>query len=721
MAFGVGLGLANHKGQVQEAKAATSETTIYIDWSGATHWTTYNNNPSNVQVKLWVGSEGTNNCYIWDDGSTDGDGNMGTMSSYRYFTRNDRDYTYTGGKVYCWNDGGDACNKSSSFSFGSAEPGQNLLIVTGGTSSTGPTVSWGTLDLSTKYSVTWHLDDKGDTSYKTEDILEDSLPSLRGLNYGEVFSGWYDNSSYTGSPLEGITSDIEIWGKIENAPTITYSFDKSRVSSDFASVYFYAWDSNGAKAAWSATPLASSTFTVSTTEGSKFILHNNSGNQTVDITPSGVANDVVNILNSKSGGHYNIGWESNKVDDGYYISGVGGDWDLAHATKMTFNNDYSPLDTDGNIAVYYGLSLTAGDEIKVRKFTDFAEDWYNNNDTGDNYVCSSTGSYDIFFKNDVFYVSTHVQRYTVTVTNVFFNGATKDTTSAGVNQLATQGQTFNPSLPEISGYVARRAYTDANCTTPYTPAQPTQDFQIYIKYTKVGYYLVGDETFSGTDFSVDGGILMGTGAGNKAVLEGVSIPKDAKVKIFNYKAETTSADWYGHLGSEYTFASNDLDENIVFSKGGSYSFYLNNEDDVYISAGLNSFLTSYLTKIGGVCKTDNTTDVDSLATIWGQLASDYADLLPSERSDLTNAQANKDGTNLQKVASSYDWIVGRYGALLGVNYNFMSRTVVPHSRVIVSQTTINSTNTALVIITISSVCALALGGYFFFRKRKEDR
>ena len=178
MAFGIGAGLSLGKGEIEEAMAATEETTIYIDWSGATHWTAYNNNPSNVKVKLWVGSEGTNDCYIWDEGSTDGDGNMGTFSTYRSFTRNGRDYNYTGGKVFCWNDGDDACNKSTSFTFASASAGQNLLVLSGGTNSTGPTVTWSTLDLSTKYSVTWHLDDKGTPSSNTEDILKDSLPAL---------------------------------------------------------------------------------------------------------------------------------------------------------------------------------------------------------------------------------------------------------------------------------------------------------------------------------------------------------------------------------------------------------------------------------------------------------------------------------------------------------------------------------------------------------------
>ena len=565
-----------------------------------------------------------------------------------------------------------------------------------------------------QYSVTYHLDDLGTPSSDTVVVNEGSLPSHRALAYGEVFSGWYSNSGYTGDPLTGITANGDVYGKIELAPTKTYSYDVSRVSA-FTSVYLHAWDDNGNNGGWPGIQLNTTSFTIPST--ASFVLHNNDGTQTVDVTQSGVANDTVRVLNTKTGEKQNYVWTSTldePAEDGYYIVGLGG-WDYAHATKMTFNNDYSALDTNGNIAVYYGLHLAKDDEIKVRSFINEVDTFYGFENTGSNYVCPATGDYDIFYKNNQFFVAEHAERYTVSIYNVLYEGATKISSTAGTSQLATEGQTFTPAEEAQSGYRYFGAYTDSNCTTAYTPAILDSDTTLYLKYEKTGYYVVGGTI----GWGVDTGLYAAGSGSNHAVYEGLTVAANETVKFFRYDAAGDGA-WFGHsaLGADYSeIIDSDLDNNIVFKAAGTYSLYLNDSDEIYIEFGLNSYMTTFLAKVQSKCDANGVnTDTAGLATVWGELATAYGYLSDADQLALKNATADSaSADNKEVVAAAYDYIYAKYGTSLSLA-NFMNRSVSPAPASLIS---LNGFNTISVIALVASALLLvSLAGFVIIRKKK---
>lgn len=98
---------------------------------------------------------------------------------------------------------------------------------------------------------------------------------------------------------------------------------------------------------------------------------------------------------------------------------------------------------------------------------------------------------------------------------------------------------------------------------------------------------------------------------------------------------------------------------------------------------------------------------------WSDLKSVYQDLPSAEQTSLKTA------SNAGLVR--YDYLVGKYGT--STFENFIGRTVTPigHSSVILLTALGNkSTNTSIIVIVTVGIAAIAIGGYFLLRKKKED-
>lgn len=161
------------------------------------------------------------------------------------------------------------------------------------------------------------------TKYETQNVALGGLPEAPAYVYGESFDGkWYTDAAME-TECTGVTaSTTKLYCKTTVAADVTFTLDKTRATDKFADTYLYTWfEGHDPKTAWPGDKFTTSTFTVKA--GSKFIINAGQGKeQTVDVTPSTVANDTLRILNSTDGeGHYNVKWASEVDSYKYSING----------------------------------------------------------------------------------------------------------------------------------------------------------------------------------------------------------------------------------------------------------------------------------------------------------------------------------------------------------------------------------------------------------------
>lgn len=438
-------------------------------------------------------------------------------------------------------------------------------------------------------------------------------------------------------------------------------------------------------------------------------------------------------ITSYGNGVWAFGIEKNDYpsDEGYYVVGSATNWEFDDDLIMYFNDDYSPLDTDGNIAVYYGYEAAANEEIKIRSYINGVRQWYGYNNTDNNYKFASAGSYDIFYKDNTFYVSEHHERHIVTVTHVLFDGKTQTGTEQGVDELATEGEVFNPTALTKSGYAFRGYFTDANCTTAYTPAQPTADFPLYAKFTRSCYYLFGDDAFLGTGhgWNVDYASPVSAGTGDNR-LEGVAvIPNTASaqnpvcIKPLLYDTNGQMVAETYTLGEERAFVSLDNNGNFAFSEGGTYAFYVNNQNKVYFNIGEYVFHTKFLTEVGGVCNAQGKTVIANLQSVWAEQKSAYNALSAADKKNITDVGFNggdeHSSDDRLKMIAKYHYIVTKYGTSVVEDF-IWNQTIAAsqsnNSKLLFGND--SSTEATVIIVTVTTLAAIAVGGYFLLKKKR---
>ena len=343
-----------------------------------------------------------------------------------------------------------------------------------------------------------------------------------------------------------------------------------------------------------------------------------------------------------------------------------------------------PLDDEsGNAAKYMGLEVTVGTEIRVNSYYldryPFKQ-WADTGDkfppaegaidygekSGDNFKFTKAGKYDVYANYEggfKFYVAEHVDSYTIEMTAVLFNGATKDTTVTLNSQDAYSNANFEPVIHAREGYATRGVFTDEACTTAYTPTKFTAAGHLYVKYTKVGFYVIS----GATGYSIDGGVLMmteGIAAGNKAEASITVTAVNETYSFVYYDGEMSGHDGLG-ADKDYSKMAVNEDSHIKFLKTGTYAVYWSNGDNkIYLNAGNTAFYTTFLSATGGECKTDNTTDVEALQVIWGQQKIAFNALEDAEKAELEAVGFDKgkeDGTLAEQVVARYHYIVTKYG------------------------------------------------------------
>lgn len=475
------------------------------------------------------------------------------------------------------------------------------------------------------------------------------------------------------------------------------------------------------------------------------IIVNNGTSQTVDIEDfvGNYSSKILCILNTTDEhGHYNYQWKTSASIDrpaqqGYYISSAGL-WDYAHAVEMT------TTDQGGNVAYKMSLSLNVGAIIRVRSFwTDRApfDQWANSTNTdGDHWTVESnnvtiteTGLYDIyaFYESEQFKysVADHVDNYEIAMTAVLFDGKASTGTADLSTQIAYSTANFEPNKPARSGYVAREVYYDEECETPYTPKKFDATDHLYIKYTRTGYYVVGDETFSGVGLSwnVDGATILPPAVNDTEnnllegaiTISGASVGNPVQVRPAEYTSGgelSYSLDY--SMGAVYEFAKK-VGDNINFTVDGTYAIYVNKSAKVYINAGADAFYTKFLTEVTAICDYDGDTNLTNLKSVWSAQEVAYNSLSTDEKNAIKALGFDDVGEedDMHKVVTKYHYIVVKYFSQ-GVN-DFIWNAYSPSNVV----RPLSANNNALVIIVVVSTVTMAslIGLYLIIRRRKEAK
>ncbi|MCQ2800922.1 MAG: hypothetical protein MJ216_03095, partial [Bacilli bacterium] len=101
---------------------------------------------------------------------------------------------------------------------------------------------------------------------------------------------------------------------------------------------------------------------------------------------------------------------------------------------------------------------------------------------------------------------------------------------------------------------------------------------------------------------------------------------------------------------------------------------------------------------------------------WNSFATKFAALPAEVKAMFVEADANQSGTNLEKVAARYDYIVAKYGT---TSYaNFMERTV--SAAPVLKSNINNTTNVTAVVATASIIAVTAIAGLAISKKKKEN-
>ena len=207
------------------------------------------------------------------------------------------------------------------------------------------------------------------------------------------------------------------------------------------------------------------------------------------------------------------------------------------------------------------------------------------------------------------------------------------------------------------------------------------------------------------------------GSDNLEVFGSVSLPDNTYFKIVK-----GGSVWCGDYSAHSSIASNlngGGDANIHNISAATYEFYFDYDGcSTYITdpdmAAADEWAQYFLTNVG--CDESGA----SLPSGWTVCATEYAKLSGNSKNIVYGATAKVDGNYIEQAVARYDVAVRNHSSLdrFIVNSGNTPRAAAINNNPI-AQITANS-GSMIAIIAISVVSLAAVGGYFLFRKKKEN-
>lgn len=303
------------------------------------------------------------------------------------------------------------------------------------------------------------------------------------------------------------------------------------------------------------------------------------------------------------------------------------------------------------------------------------------------------------------------------------NVAANDTIAFKLNGeaiAATADVVYNNNYNAITG----RVLSTASSVAVYLKLHNTGDFTYWIAGREAEYYVVvnGSIACAMSENPSNAGEYMATS---------VVLAKDDVVRFYN----TAVFDATVNGGSTGTWTYNE--GHIVCGTAGTYNVYMTPSgggNTVYFGAPsladaeATTFAETFLTAFqktgenpGGICVSDGSTNTATLKAKWNgdDIAGAYDDLSDEAQGILT-AASTSGSAKVNDFARLYNYIYNKYQVVGSIGLDdFAGRFATP-TAVSLTPVSNNTTNVSIILVIVSSLVLLSIGGYFFIRKRKEN-
>ena len=460
--------------------------------------------------------------------------------------------------------------------------------------------------------------------------------------------------------------------------------------------------------------------------------------QSVDVFGSTSGDELFFFDGTKTEGNYNVSAKSSTHNAGFYIFGDStftGSAVTAWTILGAVASDATPV--AGNAASWASVAIASGANFKIGYYENDgsitfqnagwgsckAEDheWFTWEDekASHNIVCSVAGTYKVFLASTTY--CTYINKdATIACYSVCGGEAAFVANRTGNSDIALSS-TIEGSNPfvHIAGYEFVGYYSDAECTQELNLATkyPAANMNLYAKYETV---VVNFINTSGTAI----GDALEYNAENEQ-WEGIHYFAANEKFAIKKVLGTTPTTYYeldSGMSTHTDIATND-GEYVKVTSARTCAVYLKNNGTIWVTgadASLEAYMYAgfFLTNVG--CDPNGV----NLPSGWGTVAARYTNLSGDAKDIIYGFDIETPDDNIANMLKRYNLACNNHPTLEKfVKDSGGTARVVPASAINTYVVPISSeTSFTLIAVIVASIgVVLVIGGYFYLRKRKEDR
>ncbi len=292
---------------------------------------------------------------------------------------------------------------------------------------------------------------------------------------------------------------------------------------------------------------------------------------------------------------------------------------------------------------------------------------------------------------------------------------------AGSYLITSEVTTASTAIPNTGTYAMKSTLENFDVVGNYRAVDPQTDsvtgkttivagqhLQFSIAAVSGGYSIQG---LSGKYIGWNSASNNGLTSSNSALVNTIAYDTDNDVSTITCSAGTKGLTLNTSSGQfrYYSNATVQLYKLVESSEAVAYAA----EFLEVLSSGQNA-----------VCDNDGTTVLADLIAAWGTLAEDFADLSNADKQQFTQGAADESGNDINQALALYDYIAAKYNTQLETqtlaDFDFMGRNIQPAQTSRTVKGVVDSTTASALLVIISSISLVTIGGYFFLRKKKEN-
>ncbi len=459
-----------------------------------------------------------------------------------------------------------------------------------------------------------------------------------------------------------------------------------------------------------------------------------------------------------------------EIDSGYYLNGSANSWNLKHAIKAVEQTDEVTGDPNG-VFEAKGVTLAANAEVKfIEMIHETKEPSWKNIDSeklhiGEGVSASLTegetpnlkianaGTYDFYYNSTNGWYSienpNYEEVYTVKVGETTYNTKLNTGTEWMIDAIdipLTAGQSVAIYKDGVlDSTFARKAVGNNNLDADGKVIANSSAAQIYFDLSARTLFVGGLGEVGGYHLLVNNNLVAMTE--NTSPLDPSFAEYYSELISFKTNDTVKFLDKSGNAEDHcaHTFVITKFNEGcepagtfstaqaatqgvLVALQDVDLKIYLKlktGEDEIYYNtvapevAEARDWAKGFTDSIGGVCKWDNTTDLEALAEAWQAKVTSYG-LLDVKVQNVLKAATDKDSINeLKAFVLMYNYVAGKYGDQLGEGYNFLGKTLSAPLNPAVDYTLASSDNNIMIIVIASAVAlSMAMATLIIIKKKK---